>query len=102
MYAHIDLTWLPCSVNPTALQETVWQGAQETWMQILFRERSGQRRRLLIDDGSLVEVFRNLGPVIFRDIRHGATNKVAHFIDWFEKHVSDTVLLEDAPNTHTV
>ncbi len=46
-----------------------------------------KQSRLLIDDGSLVEVICGLGPTIFRDLN------VTRFANWLEKHVGDHVPL---------
>ncbi len=46
-----------------------------------------QQSRPLIDGRSLVEVLHGLGPSIFHLL------KVARFVDWLEKHVSDHVPL---------
>ncbi len=51
-------------------------------MEILLEEET-RKSRILIDSASLIEVLRGLGPTIF-DVF-----KVARFVTWLEKHVSD-------------
>ncbi len=82
---HINLSWLPDGGH-ASLQDSVWWSAREIWMEILLEEET-QQSRLSIDDGSLVEVIRGLGPTIFD------TFEVARFVAWLEKRVSDQVPL---------
>ncbi len=85
-YDQISLSWSSGSAGPVNPQYQVWRSARDIWMEILLKDKTRQSR-LSIDDGSLVEVLRGLGPTIFR------TFEVARFVDWLEKYVSDHVPL---------
>ncbi len=84
-YAHINLSWLADS-DQYFMQVDVWPSARGIWMEILLEEETRQSR-LSIDDGSLVEILRGLGPTIYDEFQ------VARFVDWLEKRVSDHVPL---------
>ncbi len=86
-YDHINLLWSSDTISRGGL----WRFARVIWMEILLKEESRQSR-LSIDNESLVEVLCGLGPTIFR------TFKVARFVDWLEKHVSDHVPLTGGCN----
>ncbi len=60
-------------------------------MKILLKKGT-KRNTLLIDDGPLVEVLRGLGPTIFQGVE---MSKVAIFVDWLERNVSQHVLNSD-------
>ncbi len=54
-------------------------------MEILLKET-----RFSIDDGSLAEILRGIGPTIFQEL---SASDATRFVDWLEKHVSDHVPL---------
>ncbi len=53
-------------------------------MELLLGEKT-RHSRLLVDDGSLAEVLRGLGPIIFDGC------DISRFVNWLEKRVSDHV-----------
>ncbi len=84
-FVHINISW-GSYVLDYKLGDLVWGSARYVWMEILLEEATSQSR-LSIDGGSLAEVLRGLGPSIFDEFR------VARFVDWLEKRVSDHVPL---------
>ncbi len=62
-------------------------------MKSLQSPQGNKRSRLVIDEGSLVEVLRGLGPTILLEPRGGMRKPVAHFVEWLEKHVSGRLRL---------
>ncbi len=84
-HTYINLSWPSDGDDRDTQRYQVWDSARDVWMDILFEE--ARPSRLVIDDGSLVEVLRGLGPTIFE------LSQIALFANWLDKHVSDHVPL---------
>lgn len=101
-HVHVSLSWPPLGVHVGALQENVWQDAQDIWMRVLlepWHETNGIK--LLVDNASLVETLRELGPTIFRK-NGGRTSAIEGFLSWLYSGVSTDLLLKRTHLTLTL